>query len=121
MTNSTSLNPAALERLRKWGGDKLAAQMVRLFLDNSGGRMDQIRGGVAAEDPDEAEKGAHSLKSSAANVGAEVVRGLAGEIESAASSGDVEAVRTILPGLEDAYSQAIADLETIMDGIEQTG
>ena len=33
--------------------------MVRLFLDNSGGRMDQIRGGVAAEDPDEAEKGAH--------------------------------------------------------------
>ena len=71
MTNSTSLNPAALERLRKWGGDKLAAQMVRLFLDNSGGRMDQIRGGVAAEDPDEAEKGAHSLKSSAANVGAE--------------------------------------------------
>jgi HPt (histidine-containing phosphotransfer) domain-containing protein len=83
--------------------------------------MDQIRGGVAAEDPDEAEKGAHSLKSSAANVGAEVVRGLAGEIESAASSGDVEAVRTILPGLEDAYSQAITDLETTMDGIEATG
>jgi hypothetical protein len=33
----------------------------------------------------------------------------------------VEAVRTILPGLEGAYSQAIADLETIMDGIEATG
>ena len=61
------------------------------------------------------------LKSSAANVGAGAVVGLASEIESAAASGEVEAVRTILPGLEGAYSQAIADLETIMDGIEATG
>jgi len=121
MTDSTSLDPAALARLREWGGDKLAEQMVRLFLDNSGTRMGQIRDGARGGDPKEAEMGAHSLKSSAANMGAAVVVGLAGEIESAAASGDVEAVRTILPGLENAYSQAIADLETIMDGIEATG
>ncbi len=120
MTDSTSLDPAALERLRKWGGDKLAGQMVRLFLDNSGRRMDQIRAGAAGGDAPEAEKGSHSLKSSAANVGALVVQGLACEIESAAAGGDMGAVRTIVPGLEDAYSQAIAALETIMDGIEAT-
>jgi HPt (histidine-containing phosphotransfer) domain-containing protein len=121
MTDSTSLDPTALARLRKWGGDKLAGQMVRLFLNNSGTRMDQIRSGAVGSDPAEAERGAHSLKSSAANVGAGAVVGLVSEIESAAASGEVEAVRTILPGLEGAYSQAIADLETIMDGIEATG
>ena len=73
----------ALERLKEWGGDKLAAQMVRLFLKNSGVRMDQIRKGVTEEDHDEAERGAHSLKSSAANVGAESLRALATAIESA--------------------------------------
>ncbi len=107
-----------MARLREWGGDKLAGQMVRLFLDNSGTRMDQIRAGATGDDVSEAEKGSHSLKSSAANVGAHVLRALAGEIESAAASGDVDAIRTIVPGLEDAYSRAIADLETIMDGIE---
>ena len=120
MTDSTSLDPAALQRLRKWGGDKLAGQMVRLFLDNSGTRMEQIRAGAAGDDASEAEKGSHSLKSSAANVGAHVLRGLASEIESAAASGDMDAIRTIVPGLEDAYRQAITDLEIIMDGIEAT-
>ena len=120
MIDSTSLDPAALARLRKWGGDKLAGQLIRLFLDNSGRRMDQIRAGASGGDTSEAEKGSHSLKSSAANVGAHVVRGLAGEIESAAAGGDLDAVRTIVPGLEDAYREAIADLETIMDGIEAT-
>ena len=120
MTDSTSLDPAALERLRTWGGEKLASQMVRLFLDNSGRRMDQIRAGASGSDASEAEKGSHSLKSSAANVGARLLGRLAGEIENAAAVGDVDSVRVIVPGLEDAYRQAIADLQTIMDGIEAT-
>ncbi len=120
MTDSTTLDPTALARLREWGGDKLAGQMVRLFLDNSGTRIDQIRAGAAGDDVSEAENGSHSLKSSAANVGAHVLGGLAGEIESAAASGDLDAVQKIVPGLEDAYSRAIADLKTVMDGIEAT-
>ncbi len=119
MTDSTSLDPAALTRLSSWGGDKLVGQMVRLFLENSGARMDQIRAGATGEGVDSAERGSHSLKSSAANVGAQVVRELAGEIESAATSGDMDTIRSIMPGLEDAYSQAIAELETIIDGLEE--
>ena len=107
MTDATSLDPDALTRLGTWGGDKLVGQMVRLFLDNSGTRMGQIRAGDAQGDVDLAEKGSHSLKSSAANVGAQVVRELAGEIENAATSGDM-----------DAYSRAIAELETIINGLE---
>lgn len=113
MAETEVIDPQALERLREWGGDKLAAQMVRLFLKNSGARMDQIRLGVGNADPEEAERGAHSLKSSAANIGAENLRTLATQVESAALDQDVERMRSILPELEAAYASVMATLESM--------
>lgn len=117
MTNSEILDPQALERLREWGGDKLASQMVRLFLKNSGTRMDQIRTGAADGDVEEAERGAHSLKSSAANIGAEIVRTLATQLESACLEDNPDGVRRILPDLESAYSRAMHELSEIEKGM----
>ena len=113
MTDSGNLDAAALDRLREWGGDKLLRQMVRLFLDNSGARMDQIRAGVDGGDVAQAERGAHSLKSSAANVGAEQVRTISSDIEDAAGQGDMETLRELLPNLESAYAHAISQLEEV--------
>ena len=113
MPESQILDPQAMERLREWGGDKLAGQMVRLFLKNSGVRMDQIRKGAADGDMDEAERGSHSLKSSAANIGAEKVRTLATQLESACLEADVEGVRNVLPQLEEAYSAAMKELSEL--------
>ena len=113
MTESEVIDPQALERLREWGGEKLAAQMVRLFLKNSGTRMDQIRAGVENGDTDEAERGAHSLKSSAANIGAERLRTLATRIESAALQENLEEMQELLPGLEAAYSTVMVTLESM--------
>ena len=116
MDDKPIVDPEALDRLREWGGDKLLTQMVGLFLANSGSRMDQIRAGVNGDDVAEAEKGSHSLKSSAANVGVGEVRTIAAEIEAAAVEGNIEAVRELLPGLEQAYSEARAALELIVEG-----
>ena len=113
MTDSGVIDHSALERLREWGGDNLAAQMVRLFLKNSGTRMDQIRNGVTAGDPEETERGAHSLKSSAANIGAETLRTLATNVESAALDQDLDTLRDLLPRIESAYGVAIKELESI--------
>jgi HPt (histidine-containing phosphotransfer) domain-containing protein len=113
MTDSQIIDPQALDRLREWGGDKLAAQMVRLFLKNSGTRMDQIRSGVDGGDLEEAERGAHSLKSSAANIGAETLRTLATRIESAALEDDPDTAGSLLPELEKAYSEAMSELGRI--------
>ncbi len=113
MTDSLILDPQALERLREWGGDKLAVQMVRLFLKNSGTRMDQIRNGVASEDFQESEWGAHSLKSSAANIGAEGLRTLATNVESAALEKDHGRLRELLPQIEESYSEVINRLEAL--------
>lgn len=119
MTDSQIIDPQALDRLREWGGDKLAGQMVRLFLKNSGTRMDQIRAGLDGEDLVEAERGAHSLKSSAANIGAELLRTLATRIESAALDGNMGQARGLLPGLEAAYADAMNELAAIEKGMEE--
>jgi len=113
MTESQIIDPQALERLREWGGDKLAGQMVRLFLKNSGTRMDQIRSGVDGGDLEEAERGAHSLKSSAANIGAELLRTLATRMESAALDGNADSALELLPNLEAAYTDAMGELKEI--------
>jgi two-component system, sensor histidine kinase and response regulator len=117
MNDSQIIDPQALDRLKEWGGDKLAGQMVRLFLKNSGTRMDQIRTGVSGDDLEEAERGAHSLKSSAANIGAEHLRTLATRMESAALEANVEDARTLLPALETAYADAMRELAVIEKGM----
>jgi len=118
MTDSDTLRPEALDRLREWGGEKLLGQMVRLFLENSGTRMDQIRTGVADSDPAEAEKGSHSLKSSAANLGAGRVQTLCAQIEDAATQNDLNTIAGLLPELETSYAAVIAQLEAIAKGFE---
>ena len=119
MTDSQIIDPQALERLREWGGEKLAGQMVRLFLKNSGTRMDQIRAGVTSSDLQETERGAHSLKSSAANIGAETLRTMATRMESAALDESVDDARALLPELESAYENAMRELATIEKGLAE--
>jgi HPt (histidine-containing phosphotransfer) domain-containing protein len=113
MTDPHVLDPKALDRLREWGGDKLLFEMVRLFLENAPQRMEQIRRGAGDGSLADGERGAHSLKSSAANLGAERVRTLTAEAERAASEGDRDGVASLLPELEDAFAQVIAALESV--------
>ncbi len=113
-TNPTIIDPAALERLEEWGGPGLSKEIVQLFLDHGPVRMDQIRGAMDGEDLEAPERGAHSLKSSAANVGAHHVHRVASEVELAASGGDLQRVRELSPNLEEAYAQATRELEVIV-------
>ena len=117
MSDSDVLDHSALGRLREWGGEKLLGQMIRLFLENAPGRMEQIRGGLTGGDVKESEKGAHSLKSSAANVGALRVRDIAASVERTASGGDATAAQQLLPSLEVAFSEAISALESVEKGL----
>ena len=116
----TIIDPAALKRLEDWGGSSLSKEIVRLFLENGPSRVDQIRGAMDGEDLDEPERGAHSLKSSAANVGAQLLQKVASELESAASGGDLNRVRNLIPNLEQAFAQAAQELAVIVqeDGNE---
>jgi HPt (histidine-containing phosphotransfer) domain-containing protein len=100
------LDEGALARLDDWGGAKLRRQMVRLYLENARTRLAQLDEGLAAGGVLEtAELAAHSLKSSAANVGLMRVSTLAGRIETATEVGDVEAAREARADLEAAVRE----------------
>ena len=64
-------------------------------------------------DLEETERGAHSLKSSAANIGAELLRTLVTRMESAALEGNPDEARSLLPEIEAAYAGAMQELQNI--------
>lgn len=101
------LDESALARLDDWGGARLRAQMVRLYVENAQVRLDQLDEGLGeGGDLGTAELAAHSLKSSAANVGLMRVSALAARIEAAAEEGDRGRARELRQELRSAAAEA---------------
>ena len=67
-----ALQPQALEKLRTLGGEGLVSRVVALFLELGPQRLGDGRRALASGDLPTAERCFHSLRSSAANVGAVV-------------------------------------------------
>lgn len=120
MNDSVVIDTDALGRLEEWGGQDLILKMLQLFLEHAPERMDQIRTGIDGESLEVAERGAHSLKSSAGNLGARRLQSLAAEVEDLAAGGDAEGVLARLPDLETAYAEARAALSDVADSISGT-
>jgi HPt (histidine-containing phosphotransfer) domain-containing protein len=81
-------DPAALERLHRWGGDALRTQIVEMFLARA---PDQIAAALAAAqrgDAEEVRKVAHTLKSSAGQLGAVSMQRLCQDAERRAEAGE---------------------------------
>ena len=120
MTDSDAvvIDPQAHARLEEWGGEGLVTQMIRLFLENAPTRLDQVRKGLSEGGLGEAERGVHSLKSSAANVGAVVVSRIASEMEERAVAGDAAVMTALFSDLEAAFAEAHQQLAATIAGTE---
>ncbi len=103
-----------MERLNEWGGPELQKKMVDLFLTHARDRLDQIKEGVATGTAVMAETGAHTLKSSAGNVGAQRVRFLASDAEALAEAGKLDEVEAMIPTIEEEFEAACAALKTMV-------
>lgn len=93
-------DPAALDRLRRFGGGKLLVEMIRLFLESAPQRVAAMRAGLTNGDSESVERALHSLKSSAAQLGALRLQRLAERGERLAKGGTLDAVSAQLPQLE---------------------
>lgn len=111
MSDSQNLDPAALGRLQRLGGDAFVCKMIDLFLDYAARKISEARAAQTAGDFTGVEKAVHPLKSSAANVGATHVQELAARLEDLARQGQAEAVAVSLGGLELAFAAVKPDLE----------
>ena len=111
MDEASALDPAALERLRKLGGDKFAGDMIDLFLSYGGKKVAEAAAARQAGNLAGVASAAHALKSSAGNVGAVRVQQLAAQAEQSAKDLLADAVTAEVAALERAFAELRPRLE----------
>ncbi|HYK91427.1 MAG TPA: Hpt domain-containing protein [Acidobacteriota bacterium] len=116
-SNVRMVDASVMERLRRLGGDELIGKMVDLFVQYAEPMLGRVVASCEAGNPDELERAAHSLKSSAGNLGAREVESLAGSIERLAAEHSLEAIRPIVTELEKAFLRAKACLDEEKRGL----
>jgi two-component system sensor histidine kinase/response regulator len=94
-------------------GDDFFTEIAVLYLDDAPLRMAEIREAAARNDAAAVASAAHALKSSSGNVGAEAVRQLCAELETAGGEGLVD--RRLLRRLEEAYVRAATELRQAVE------
>ncbi|MEM7310133.1 MAG: Hpt domain-containing protein [Planctomycetota bacterium] len=114
-SGGAGLDAAALDNLRRQGGDELLGQLLASFHARTPERLAGARRALAADDRDEALRLIHSLKSSAALVGAGAIRSLARQAEEQARAGTPE-LGSALDRIEREFAQLLPDLTRRLEG-----
>jgi HPt (histidine-containing phosphotransfer) domain-containing protein len=105
------LDEEALERLKSLGGTELLAQMIDLFLEHGAERMQAALAGERNGDRALMELAAHSLKSTAGNLGAQALQHAAEAVERVAAGAEQLALADLMRELEARFAEACAALE----------
>ncbi len=101
----SDIDVQALEKLRKLGGEDLVSKMVTLFTSHAEAAIRDAIAGLSNGNFESVQHAAHSLKSSAGNLGAWRVQHLSDRIEQMAEQGSGE-IQPLLTELESAYLKA---------------
>ena len=109
------LDPLALARLRRIGGERLLRAMTGSFLENGAARIAAARAALESGDADALSDAAHALKSSAGNVGATTLLHVAQKVEREAKTADAATLRALVHELATAYDDASVAAATARD------
>jgi len=112
---SPATDPAALDRLRRFGGGKLLGEMIALFLVAAPERIEAARRSAASGDVEGAERALHSLKSSAAQLGAMRMQRLSEQGEARARAGSLDGLTQLTHDLADELARVEVWLIDIRD------
>jgi HPt (histidine-containing phosphotransfer) domain-containing protein len=88
-------------------------QLVGLFQANTPGKMDRIRGALAAGDAGAIEQTAHTLKTNCAMLGATRMADACARMESAAACADLASAARAMADAEDQFPQVLAALSSL--------
>lgn len=109
------LDGAAITRLDRIGGSEFVVEMIELFLENAPQRLESAREAFESGDIPTLHRSVHSLKSTAANLGAQLLRATAEAAEARAHEEDMDAIAALLDDLEREYADAREELEAERD------
>jgi len=90
--------------VRLMDDEKLARKIVEVFLDDTPRQIEILRGYLETGDAEGAERQAHTIKGSVANVGGEALRAVAFTLEKAAKTGGLSAAKGRLAELERQFA-----------------
>ncbi len=102
------IDPKVIQGLRDLGGEDepgLLSELIKIFLEDAPQRMRDITEGMAKGDLGRVERGAHTLKSSSANIGAIALSDLCRRIVECARAKRPD----VLPELCDASVRSLAE------------
>jgi two-component system, sensor histidine kinase and response regulator len=102
---------AALRELEAADAPGFLAELVGLFVDDLPGRLDAIANGIARADAPATSAAAHSLKGSAANLGAKPLASLCQRLEVAGKAGSLEGAELLLEAIRAEAERARLRLE----------
>jgi len=102
----------ALQRPNK---PNLLDRVVDLFESESPKSIAQILDGVVLDDIEAVQMGAHTLKSSSANVGASTLSGRCRDIENAARLGDLELCSELSTDIMSDFDGSVAAIRMYME------
>lgn len=92
-------------------GDKKLLKGIReIFVRNVPKQMEKIREAFASGDISTVELLSHTIKGSAAMIGAHPLRGEASKVERSAVDGDLEGARTSFLGMEREFEKTLSEL-----------
>ena len=97
--DTLDLDPSALRRLRRFGGEKLLAEMIALFAEHAPARLVAARNAFARGDSIGIKSALHALKSSAGQLGAARMHALCSTGERLARDGDLPSLEVVLNDL----------------------
>lgn len=102
---------ANLQALTSPGESDFLKELTDVFFARSPGVIDQIAQSVQAEDPIGYQRASHSLKGSAANIGALSLAAVCTKMEAAGKDKDLSAAPTDLAHVKTLYDQVKTALE----------
>uniref|UniRef100_UPI00313C79FE response regulator n=1 Tax=Pseudoduganella sp. OTU4001 TaxID=3043854 RepID=UPI00313C79FE len=114
---ATFLNPLALDAIRALSagqGDALLQRVLAAFLQDTPRQLSALREAIQDGNTDAIRKTAHSLKSSAANIGADLLARQFKEMEQLGRAGQTNGAADLLAQLEREFQSVRQSLSTIL-------
>jgi len=107
------IDSAAIDRLRKFGGDKLLGGMIELFVQNAPRQSAEAREALDCGDAAALRAALHGLKSSAGQLGASSVYDACVVGEGLASRGELDACASHLARIESDLPMVCSELDSM--------
>jgi len=114
----SSLNPKVLAELRalEVGSPGLLSELITLFLREAANHLAGLRTSFQERDARAFERGAHTLKGSSGNLGAQAMSRLCGDLQNVGRAADWDRAAELMSRLEEEFRTVKEDLERERSG-----